>query len=55
MHRKSMQVISLYNYPISTKKNLLSFLLLLILSNKIRDKGKIVSSWCEGVRERMGW
>jgi hypothetical protein len=31
---------------ISTRKNLWSFLLLLILSlQKIRDKGKIVSAW----------
>jgi hypothetical protein len=45
MYRKAMQGISLYSYP--------SYYGLYSLFSKIRDKGKTVSAWKQGVgRER---
>jgi hypothetical protein len=49
MYMKAMPRISLNSVLISTSKNSLSFLLLLIF-NKIRDKGKTVSAWKLGDR-----
>jgi hypothetical protein len=42
---KAMRGISLYSYPYLHYKNPLSFLLLFVLSNKIKDKGRAVSAW----------
>jgi hypothetical protein len=54
MHRKSMQVNSLYSYPYLKKTLVPSYYCFYSLFNKIRDKGKILSAGYRGGRGKGG-